>query len=118
MIGFALRMAQQSQIALLADLDRAERGQMRRDELAIEQFDPAQPQRHHQPAQRHLARFAHPAEHAFAAKDPVKADAIEPAHQPLLARLILQPAFHGMRVAQGVQLVIGRRDAMADPCLA
>lgn len=91
---------------------------MRRDELAIEQFDAPQAQRHHQPAQGNLAGLADPAEHAFAAEHAVKADAIETADQPLLAAVVLHPAFDRMGMAHGMQPGIGGRDSVADPGFA
>jgi len=111
-------MAQQREIALLADLHRAERSQMRRDELAVEQFDPTHAQRHHQPGQRHFRRLADAREHALSAEHPVEPHAIKAADQHGCAIGTILPALDRMGEAQRVELLIGARDAVADPCFA
>ena len=86
---------------------------MRRDELAIEQCRPAAPQRRDQPGQRDLRGIRDPAEHALAAKYPVKTDAVEAADQ-----FITLPALQRMGMAKPVQVQITRDDPLADPALA
>ncbi len=43
---------------LLGDFDRAQRGEMLGQELAIEQFGPGAPHQHHQPRERDLRGVA------------------------------------------------------------
>jgi hypothetical protein len=114
----ALGIGQQPQIALLADLDRAERGEVAGDELAIEQMHPAQAQRRHQPGQRHFGRIRGSRKHALAAEHPVEADAVEPADQLWCAIGPVAPALDRMRIAGGMQRAIAGGDALADPGFA
>jgi len=62
--------AEQPDIILAADGARAERGEVRGHELAVEQGEVADPQSRHQPGQRDLRCIGHPAEHRFAEKGP------------------------------------------------
>jgi hypothetical protein len=94
-----LRVAQHVEVSFLRNFDRAQRGQVRRGELAIEQFRARSPQGRHQPGQRHLGRVVHPAEHAFAAEHAGEAHAIEPANQPSVG-----PGLDRMGVSDRVQL--------------
>ena len=91
---------------------------MRGDELAVEQFGPAPPQRRDQPGQRHFRRIARAAEHALAAESPVEADAIEAADKVSRAVLVGLPAFDRVRLAQFMQPLIAGGDAPADPAFA
>ena len=103
-------MAQHVEVSLLRNFDRAQRGQVRRGELAIKQFRARSPQGRHQPGQRHLGRVVHPAEHAFAAEHAGEAHAIEPANQPSV-----RPGLDRMGVSDRVQLAVAFADAPADP---
>jgi hypothetical protein len=65
----------------LRQFSSAHGAQMFGHELAVEQRETRPPHQRHQPRQRDLAGIRHPAEHAFPAEHPVKADAIKPARQ-------------------------------------
>jgi hypothetical protein len=95
-------MGQQRQIVGLGQFDRAQRGEMRRGELAIEQFRAAKAQGRDQPGQRHFRRIGFAGKHTLAAKYAGKAHAIEPADQPFHAIGPGRPCFDGMGCAQGV----------------
>jgi len=108
-------MRQQRQIAFLRNFLGAERGQMRRGKLAIEQFRPAPAQRRDQPGQRHFRGIWRARKHAFAAEHPGKTYAIKPADQPFGAVGPGHPRLDRMRRTQRVQLAIAFADARADP---
>jgi hypothetical protein len=75
-------------IVTLADLHRAQRSKVCGDELAVEQLRARTAQRGHQPCERNLGCIGYTAEHRFAAKHAIEADAIEAADQ-----LAVVPAF-------------------------
>ena len=87
-------------------------------ELAIEQFRAAAPQRRDQPGERHFRGIAGPAEHRFAAENPVEPDPVEPADQPISSVRGWLPAFKAMGMAEPVQLEIARHDSRTDPAFA
>lgn len=110
-------MAQQGEVIALRQFHGSERFEVRRRELAVEQFSPAHAQGCDQPCQSHFRGIADPAEHRFAAKDPCKADAVEAADQPFLAIGISYPRLDRMGRAQAVQFTITFADTGADPAL-
>jgi len=59
-----------------------------------------------------------PREHAFAAKDAVECDTIEPADQLRRALLVVSPAFDRVCVAKLMQRFVAGLDTVADPASA
>ena len=106
----AERGIEQPDIGLARDLDRAERGEVIGDELAIEQAEPADAQPRDEPGERHLGGVAPAAEHALAEKGRAEADAVKPADEH-----IILPAFDRMGVAAPMEIGIGRFDLRVDP---
>jgi hypothetical protein len=82
-------------------------------ELAIEQLHARLTQSTDQPCQSNFRGVTLTAEHALAAKNPVKADPIKPANQGSIA-----PAFYRVRLPQPVQFDIASPDSRADPRFA
>jgi hypothetical protein len=101
---------EQCDIVPLADLHRAQRSKVRGDELAVEQLRASTAQRDHQPGKRDLGCIGYTAEHRFAAEHAIETHAVEAADQ-----LAVVPAFERMRLPHRMQLLVARRDAVADP---
>ena len=91
----AERRAQQRDVIVAVDLDRAQRGEVRGLELAVEQGEPADAQPRDQPGERDLRRVGRAADHAFAEERAAERQAVEPADQ-----LVAVPAFDRMREAR------------------
>jgi hypothetical protein len=100
---------------LLADLDRTQRRQVRRDELTIQQARASCAQCGDKPGQRHLGCVGPDREHAFAAEDPIEADAIQAADELRRIAVGRLPALDRMRVPQRMQRFVAGLDAVADP---
>ncbi len=88
---------------------------MRRHELAIEQDKAGKAHPPDKMGKRHLGCIADAAEHAFAKKGTAQGNAIEPAHQLLMAIGINLPAFDTVRMAQPGKRGITLLDHPVDP---
>jgi hypothetical protein len=74
------RVGEQPMIAAAGDFDAPEAGEMRRQELGVEQAVAAESQPGDQVNQGDLARLALAAEHALAEKDGPDRDAVQATH--------------------------------------
>src|SRR4029450_14686 len=88
----------------------AERGEMWRHELAIEQCEMTNLQARNQPGKRDLGGIGHAAEHGLTEKRPSQLHAVKAAHE-----LTLVPAFDRMSMANRMQADCGAFDCRIDP---
>jgi len=94
----------------LGDFDGTQTGKMRGQELGIKQLKPSGLQSMDQKGQGGFGGVGGPRKHALAEKRRANHNAINPANQ-----LVAVPDFNRMRMTQGVQVAVGRRDFGIDP---
>ena len=104
------RVREAGEVAGARHLHRAETGEVRGDELGVEQAEPAGAQARDQVHQRHLARVAFRAEHALAEEGGAQHDAVEAAGEPPVA-----PGLDAVGVPLPVQRAVGLEDRAVDP---
>lgn len=83
---------------------------MRRDELAIEKCETAEPQTRHQMRERHLRGVCFAAEHRFAEKGPAELHPVKPADQTPI-----EPSLDAVRMSKAVQYRNRLLDLSVDP---
>src|SRR5215813_12220787 len=98
-------VGEQPMIVPAGDLDAAEAGEMRRQELGVEQEVAAETQPGDEVNEGDLARLALAAEHAFAKKDAPDRDTVQATRQHAVA-----PALHTMRCTAGEECRVEAHD--------